>query len=123
MATSLWVCAMGKTISLLLLLVMARAATFIPLLKRSWIVATGLGLYRHRPWSISKADSTDEFKAEVEGVVIRLDTADPLNKFVLQTAGLVEERIYWVDTWPCLFLSATVPGQMTLIENLTAGQS
>ena len=54
---------------------------------QDWVYIDTAGLFQ-------KADSTDEFKAEVEGVVIRLDTADPLNKFVLQTAGLVEEGVF-----------------------------
>ena len=83
---------------------------------QDWVYIDTAGLFQ-------KADSTGEFKGEVEGVVIRLDPVDPLNKFVLQTEGLVEEGVFTgLTPGPAYFLSATVPGQMTLIENLTAGQ-
>lgn len=83
---------------------------------QDWVYIDTDGLFK-------KADSTNEFKAEVEGLVIALDPVDPLDKFVLQTEGFVDEGVFTgLTVGPAYFLSATNPGQMTLVENLTPGE-
>lgn len=83
---------------------------------QDWVYIDTAGLFQ-------KADSTTDVKAEVEGVVIRLDATDPVNKFVLQTEGFVDEGVFTgLTVGPAYFLSANNPGQMTLVENLENGQ-
>lgn len=84
--------------------------------KEQWVYLDTNGLYQ-------KASATDVIQAEVEGLVLRRDAADPNNKFVLQTVGYVEPGTFTgLTVGPAYFLTNDGTGLMTLTENLINGE-
>lgn len=83
---------------------------------QQWVYIDTNGLYQ-------KASAENVIKAEVEGLVLRKDTSDPNNKFVLQTVGYVQPGVFTgLTVGPAYFLTNDGSGLMTLTENTTNGE-